>query len=99
YDPSIIPEPPRERLKKSLREFEQDKSFPYKGTVGFFRNDDDAFHADFARFSPIQSGLYRIRMSIWCFRWDKGQVQPSDQTEIVSLNATGRGSIGYFDAP
>lgn len=99
YDPSVISEPPREKLSKGLREFEQEKSFPYRGTVGIFRHDDDAFHADFARFAPIQAGFYRLRMSIWSFHWEKGQVQPSPQTEVASLNAADRGVLGYFDAP
>ena len=99
YDPSVIPEPPREKLSKGLREFEQEKLFPYRGTVGIFRHDDDAFHADFARFAPIQAGFYRVRMSIWSFHWEKGQVQPSERTEVASLNAADRGVLGYFDAP
>jgi mono/diheme cytochrome c family protein len=99
YDPSVIPEPPRAKLDKGLRQFEQEKLFPYKGTVGIFRHDDDAFHADFARFAPIQPGMYRVRMSIWSFHWEKGQVQPSTRTEVASLNASDRGVLGYFDAP
>ena len=99
YDPSVIPEPPVARLAKGLREFEQEKLFPYHGTVGFFRHDDDAFHADFARFAPIQTGFYRVRLSLWSFHWEKGQVQPSSRTEAASLNASDRGVLGYFDAP
>ena len=99
YDPSVIPEPPREKLAKGLREFEQEKLFPYHGSVGLFRHDDDAFHADFARFAPIQTGFYRVRMSLWSFFRDKGQVQPSPRTEVASLNAADRGVLGYFDAP
>jgi hypothetical protein len=99
YDPTVIPDPPATKLAKGLREFEQEKLFPYYGTVGFFRHDDDAFHADFARFAPIQSGMYRVRMSIWSFRWEKGQVRPSPRMEIASLNAKDRGVLGYFDAP
>jgi mono/diheme cytochrome c family protein len=99
YDPSVIPQPPAGKLQKGLREFEQEKLFPYHGSVGFFRHDDDAFHADFARFAPIRAGFYRVRMSIWSFFWDKGQVQPSPRTEVASLNAADRGVLGYFDAP
>jgi hypothetical protein len=99
YDPSIIPQPPSGKLEKSLRQFEQEKLFPYHGSVGIFRHDDDAFHADFARFAPIQAGFYRVRVSVWCFSWDKGQVLPSPRTEAVSLNAAERGVLGYFDAP
>jgi len=99
YDPSVIPQPPSARLEKGLREFEQEKLFPYHGSIGIFRHDDDAFHADFARFAPIQPGMYRVRLSIWSFFWDKGQVLPSPRTEVASLNASDRGVLGYFDAP
>ncbi|MDR3406763.1 MAG: DUF1592 domain-containing protein [Chthoniobacter sp.] len=99
YDPAVIPQPLSERQHKPLQQFERDKLFPYYGSVGIFRHDDDAFHADFARFAPIQAGFYRIRMSIWSFYWDKGQVLPSPRTEVASLNAADRGVLGYFDAP
>lgn len=99
YDPTVFPQPLAGKPEKGLRELEQEKLFPYRGSVGLFRHDDDAFHADFARFAPIQPGFYRVRMSIWSFFWDKGQVLPSPTTQVASLNAADRGVLGYFNAP
>ncbi|TCO86863.1 cytochrome c [Chthoniobacter flavus] len=99
YDPSVFPQPLAGKPEKGLRELEQEKLFPYRGSVGLFRHDDDAFHADFARFAPIQAGFYRVRVSVWSFLWDKGQVLPSPTTQVASLNASDRGVLGYFDAP
>lgn len=99
YDSAVFPQPLAGKPEKGLRELEQEKLFPYRGSVGLFRHDDDAFHADFARFAPIQPGFYRVRISIWSFLWDKGRVLPSPTTQVASLNAADRGVLGYFDAP
>src|SRR5207245_1618481 len=63
-----------------------------------FRHDDEAFHVQFNRAKPYQAGLYRIRISLWSFQWDKGQVLPLKQPGAGSLVVNGR-LLGYFDAP
>src|SRR5262249_30533594 len=49
-------------------------------------------------FRVIEAGRYRIRMSVWSFVWDKGEVKPSPRTEAATLVAERR-TLGYFDAP
>lgn len=98
YDPAVLPTPIRDKSEKRLGDFEKEKLFPYRGSVGIFRHDDDAFHAEFRRFAPVVPGFYRIRTSLWSFVWDKGEVKPSQRTEVGALTAKGR-TLGWFDAP
>lgn len=98
YDPAVIAEPLRDKPEMRLGDFEKAKLFPYRGSVGIFRHDDDAFHAEFRRFAPVVPGFYRLRTSLWSFVWEKGKVKPSPRTESGSLTAKGR-TLGYFDAP
>src|SRR5262249_525217 len=44
------------------------------------------------------AGRYRLRMSVWSYWWDKGEVKPHARMEAASLVADGR-TLGYFDAP
>ena len=68
-------------------------------SVGILEHDRDAFHPHFKRVKPYQPpGLYRIRISLWSFQWDKGKVLPAKKTEAGSLVVNGR-LLGYFDAP
>lgn len=66
--------------------------------VGCFRSTDQAFKPQFDEFKAILPGRYRLRISVWSFWWDKGQVLPSKRTQVVGIR-TSRGVIGFFDAP
>jgi hypothetical protein len=99
YDDSVIPIP-RQRLGgteeiKRLRK--EQLKHPYAGTIGVFRADDAEFKPKFP-FTPVVAGKYRLRMSVWSFLWDKGEVKPSGRAEAGALVAGGR-TLGYFDAP
>lgn len=71
---------------------------PSQGTVGCFRHDDEAFHPSFFQFSPILPGRYRCRLSVWSFTWNKGKVEASTRTQVVSVRSE-HGYVGHFDAP
>ncbi|MSU77555.1 MAG: DUF1587 domain-containing protein [Gemmataceae bacterium] len=85
-------------------------SFRNGSSVGLFRHEDESFHPYFIEFVTIYPGNYRIRTSLWSFKWDKGKVLPARGTEaarlsIVQLTGDGRGGghpstvLGYYDAP
>jgi Protein of unknown function (DUF1592)/Protein of unknown function (DUF1588)/Protein of unknown function (DUF1587)/Protein of unknown function (DUF1595)/Protein of unknown function (DUF1585)/Planctomycete cytochrome C len=85
-------------------------SFRSGSTVGLFRPEDESFSPYFIEFVTIYPGHYRVKTSLWSFKWDKGQVLPSRGTEvarlsIVTLTGDGRGGqhpsnvLGYYDAP
>jgi len=85
-------------------------SFDRLSTVGLFRHEDESFKPYFYEFAALYPGRYRLKLSVWSFAWDKGQVLPSRGTEaarlsIVHLSDDGRGSghasdvIGYYAAP
>ncbi len=66
-------------------------------SVGFFGPNVPG-QEKFISFIPIHPGLYRLRMSIWSFLWNKGAVEPSPQTEVALLQS-GKHVLGYYDAP
>ena len=71
----------------------------YQGAVGVFRHGDEGNKLSFQRqFGAHFSGRYRLKLSLWAFQWDKGEVKPAARTEAVSLSANGR-LLGSFDAP
>ncbi|MBL8798413.1 MAG: DUF1592 domain-containing protein [Planctomycetia bacterium] len=85
-------------------------SFRNGASVGLFRHEDESFHPYFNEFVAIYPGHYRVRTSLWAFKWDKGKVLPARGTEvarlsIVTLTGDGRGGghpstvLGYYDAP
>jgi hypothetical protein len=85
-------------------------SFCNGATVGLFRPEDESFHPYFIEFVTIYPGYYRVRTSLWSFKWDKGKVLPARGTEVarlsvVTLTGDGRGGghpstvLGYYDAP
>lgn len=89
---------------------EQIGVFRSGATVGLFRHEDEAFHPYFNEFVALYPGRYRVRLSLWSFQWDKGQVLPARGTEaarlsVVSLTRDGRGGghpsavLAYLDAP
>ena len=89
---------PRGKGDLKVRDLEQSGVFPYQGSIGIFRHEDDAFRPSFKTFYPVFAGRYRLRVSLWSFAWDKGEVKPNPRTEAASLVAGGR-VLGYFDAP
>lgn len=85
-------------------------SFRNGSSVGLFRHEDESFHPYFIEFVTLYPGHYRIRTSLWSFKWDKGKVLPARGTEaarlsIVQMTGDGRGGghpstvLGYYDAP
>jgi hypothetical protein len=85
-------------------------SFMDGSSVGLFRTEDESFSPYFMEHVTIYPGLYRVRTSLWSFKWDKGQVLPARGTEagrlsVVQLTGDGRGGqhpsyvLGYYDAP
>lgn len=85
-------------------------SFDTGSSVGLFRHEDESFNPYFSEQVTIYPGRYRVRTSLWSFRWDKGQVLPGRGTEagrlsVVQLTGDGRGGqhpsyvLGYFSAP
>jgi hypothetical protein len=85
-------------------------SFDRLSTVGLFRHEDESFKPYFYEFAALYPGRYKLRLSVWSFAWDKGQVLPARGTEaarlsIVHLSDDGRGGghpsdvIGYYAAP
>jgi mono/diheme cytochrome c family protein len=96
YDDSVMPLPTERLVENKKKRFEFAKS-PYQGTMGVFRTEDPAFRPQFP-FEAKYLGQYKLRMSVWSFGWDKGEVKPHAKTEAAALVADGR-TLGYFDAP
>ena len=78
--------------------------------VGLFRHEDESVSPYFKEYTAIYPGMYRVRISLWSFQWDKGVVLPARGTEaarlsVVQLTGDGRGGqhpsyvLGYYDAP
>jgi len=100
FDASVIPIPqggkPGTPDKKEA--YDELKKHPYPGTVGMFRTEIGVeFKPQFPFHAPYP-GKYKLRMSVWSFLWDKGEVKPSPRTEAASLIVDGR-TLAYFDAP
>ncbi|QOV88588.1 DUF1592 domain-containing protein [Humisphaera borealis] len=98
YDDTLLPIIREDADRPKLGEMEKEKKFPYTGSVGLFRHEDDAFRPKFNPFIASYAGRYRLRISLWSFQYDKGQILPSLRTEQASLRADSR-LIGYYDAP
>ena len=98
YDASLYPIVSTDASRPTMRGLLDAKKFPYIESVGIFRHEDDAFRPRFTPFAPSYAGLYRLKISLWSFHWDKGEVKPNSRTESASLVADGR-LLGYFDAP
>ncbi len=100
YDDSLIPIPNgrinKEALAQKLRR--ENLKNPYNGTIGVLVPEGVGDFKPRFPFRVIEAGRYRLRMSVWSFLWDKGQVKPSPRTEAATLVAEGR-TLGYFDAP
>jgi hypothetical protein len=98
YDEGSVPLIKDKWLLDQLSAYEKSGLFPYEGSAGVLRSSDDGFQGRFDRFSPIYPGFYRLRLSVWSFRWEKGKVLPSPAPEAASLTVGSR-LLGYFDAP
>ena len=83
--------------------------FSNAGSVGVLRQGDD-FAPYIMQFVAFYPATYRVRTSLWAFKWDKGEIKPARGTEVarlytVHLIGDGTGGnhpndlIGYFDAP
>ena len=97
YDHSMFPIN-TDDYRPNLAELRAQKKIPYEGTVGVFRHEDCAFRPTFTPFTASYAGKYRLRISLWSFWWDKGEIKPNPRTESASLIASNR-ALGYFDAP
>lgn len=97
YDDSIVPLV-REAGHKSVRQQYSRRTETSTSSIGVFRHDDDAFHARLSKFKPAYAGRYRLRISLWSFLWDKGEVKALPQSEAGAL-VTALQTIGYFEAP
>ncbi|HXX94748.1 MAG TPA: DUF1592 domain-containing protein, partial [Planctomycetota bacterium] len=98
YDDGTFPVIRDGAQQDKLVAYEKSGLFPYPGSVGVFRSSDDGFQGRFDRFSPIYPGLYRLRLSVWSFAWEKGKVLPSPVPQAANLTVGSR-LLGYFDAP
>lgn len=98
YDEGTIPVIRDKWLLDKLSHYEKSGLFPYAGSAGVFRSSDDGFQGRFDRFSPVYPGFYRLRVSLWSFLWDKGQVLPSPVSQAANVT-TGSRLLGWFDAP
>ena len=79
-------------------------------SVGVFRHEDESFSPYLKDYVAIYPGMYRARISVYAFGWDKGKVLPARGTEaarlsVVQLTGNGTGGqhpsyvLGYCDAP
>jgi hypothetical protein len=96
YDDSLFPLI-RDK-NQSIRDLQVKKLLPYKGSVGVFRTDDCANPGRIQHFVAVHPGRYKLKLSLWSFQWDKGQVKPASQMHAARLTVNGR-LVGYFDAP
>ena len=90
-------------VKNSLKTLDKNALDEYEVSVGIFRHEDDAFRPTLGGFEAAYAGMYRLRISLWSFQWDKGQVLPATKTHAASLLAmipkAGGRILNYFDAP
>jgi hypothetical protein len=99
YDSSIIPVPTERLTKDDDAKVARANllKHPYDGSMGVITTERQEFRPKLD-YSALYEGRYKIRMSLWGFLWDKGEVRPNPQTEIASLVVDGQ-TLGFFDAP
>ena len=86
-------------LDKLTKSYKGVPGNPYPGTVGVFRHVDPSNHLSFgSQFTALVPGRYRLKLSVWGFQWQKGEVKDSPRTEALTLSVNGR-LLGNFDAP
>ncbi len=100
YDDSRLPIPTGRIIKDAeankLKKANQKN--PREGTMGILVPEGVGEFKPRFPFHVVEAGRYKVRMSVWSFVWDKGQIKPSPRTEAATLSAEGR-TLGYFDAP
>ena len=86
-------------LPLKLAHYEANGLFPYRHSVGVLRRQavDDHFTLFFSTFVVPHTGRYRLGLSCWSFRWNKGAVERPPTPEVVTLHANDR-MLGTFDA-
>jgi hypothetical protein len=67
-------------------------------SLGYISNERESFHPEVGAFSPIHSGMYRIKTSVWSFYYKPGEILPAERMQSVALLASGR-LLTHFDAP
>ena len=99
YDAAALP-PIAGALPHKLAHYERIGLFPYEHSVGLLRRQgpDDHFTLPFSSFTVPHTGRYRLELSVWAFRWNRGEVEPARGTEIVTLHADDR-LVATCDAP
>ena len=81
-----------------------------KSSVGLFRHEDASLRPWFQGFAAVYPGLYKFKIGIWSYKWDKGEIKENRGTEaarlsIMRLEGRGRGQdhpsfvFGYYAAP
>ncbi len=100
YDDSFTPIPTTRITKDAdVNQLKRNNlKHPHDGSIGVLVPEGvGAFKPRFP-FRVVYAGRYKLRMSVWSFLWDKGDVKPNSRTESAALVAEGR-TLGYFDAP
>jgi hypothetical protein len=87
----------RDTVKAKEERKKLQAKLPYPGTMGIFRAEDESFKLRLP-YEVVYPGKYKIRLSVWSFMWDKGEVKPNTRTEAAELVAD-HFTLGYFDAP
>ncbi|MFM9057944.1 MAG: DUF1592 domain-containing protein [Planctomycetaceae bacterium] len=87
-------------LPHTIEHYERFGLFPYRHSVGILRRQgpDDHFALLLTTLTVRHTGRHRLRLSVWGFRWNKGELEPADAPEAVTLHADDR-LLGTFDAP
>jgi hypothetical protein len=100
YDDSLIPIPQRRiNRDEGINKLRQENlKQPHNGTIGVLVPEGVGDFKPRFPFRVVYPGKYKLRMSVWSFLWDKGEVKPNPRTEAALLSAEGR-TLGYFDAP
>ena len=99
YDVDALPLV-RGPLPHPLSYYEGIGLFPYPHSVGVFRRQGptDHFALFFTTFTAPRTGRYRLAISVWSFRWNKGTVERPPAPEAVTLHANDR-LLATLDAP
>ena len=66
-------------------------------SLGIITHARPSYIPEFETFSPYHSGFYRLRMSLWSFEFNKGEILPATRMQSFALTASGR-LIAYLDA-
>lgn len=67
-------------------------------SLGIITTARPSFEPEVENFSPFHSGFYRIKTSVWCFDYDKGEMKPASRMQSFALTANGR-LLAQLDAP